>query len=107
MSDEILSVRQPEEVLKAVHRLRTWSAQYAANAAGLEAQKAALLQHSAEMEMSLLEGREELAKLDELDVNAEVIELVGDPVFIKTCRNFKPKSALLKRFGVRSSDGDG
>jgi hypothetical protein len=107
VSDGILSVPQPEEVLKSIHRLRTWAAQYAANSAGLEAQKAALMQHSASMEMALLEAREELEKLNEIGVSDEVIEMVGDPTFIAKCGSFRPQAALLKRFGVRSTDGNG
>lgn len=107
MTVDPLKVQQPEEVLKSIHRLRTWAAQYEQNAAGLEAQKAALMQHSAEMEMAILEAREELERLDSLGVGADLLDLVGDTAFIGKCRSFKPKMALLKRFGVRSSDGDG
>lgn len=104
MSDK--KVSNAEEVLKGIHRFNQWAASFNADGAEIESRKQEMQAASTRMEMALLEGREELAKLREL-AGDEQIQLAVDMTFLKRCDSFRPKAALLGRFGIGSTDGDG
>jgi len=91
----------PESTLMRAHRFNAWSDQYRLLKAQVENAKAVLDKSSSELELSVLEGREELRLMRECE-DSSVIEKVCDDEFVRKCDGFKPRMALLRRFGVES-----